>query len=89
MYNAGADPRRIRLQVAGCQVFAEVADIQIFTRGPGDELRCAETAAVLPDILTQPVKQRREIAPAMHACNPGSAVLAAWNSCAAYIAPSV
>ncbi len=52
-------------------MFAEVADIQIFTCGLGDELRRAETAAVLPDILTQPVKQRREIAPGDGCLQPG------------------
>jgi hypothetical protein len=40
-------------------MLAEIVAVQIFPGGVADQLRGAEPAAVLPDILLQPVKQRR------------------------------
>ena len=54
--------RRVRSQIAGGKVFAEVAAVEILAGGLLDQLRGGEAAAMLPDILPQLVEQGAEIA---------------------------
>lgn len=42
-------------------MFAEIADVEVFTGGLFDQLRGCKAAAMLPDVLTKPIEQRGKI----------------------------